>query len=66
MGEEGSPNVSTCTNKEVAEGSMYRIGMNGGISQHVMRLMYKTDVGQHVCRICQRGATACTIHRIWH
>jgi len=46
MGEEGSPNVSTCTNKEVAEGSMYRIGMNGGISQHTpsMRCMMREQI----------------------
>jgi len=33
-GEGNFPNVSTCTNKEVAEGSTYQIGMNRGISQH--------------------------------
>ena len=32
---------------------------------NVMHLMYKTDLGRHVCHICQRGA-AFTIHQIWH
>jgi len=33
-GKESFPNVSTCTNKEITKGSLHRIGINEGISQH--------------------------------
>jgi hypothetical protein len=42
----GFPNVSTCTNKEIAKRSVHRIGMNGDISQHTpsMRCMMREQI----------------------